>query len=270
METVINTKHLEHFVKLALYSCYVKDERPVSLLITAQVESGKTEIIRKAAILKGILYISDTTAYGLQKHYIEDISSGKIRTILIPDLITPLSRQHDTVQTFIAFLNGLIEEGIAKISTYVTHIELKTPVRCNLITCIAKEHLSDDRRYRWSKVGFLSRVIPVSYAYSPSTVYKIMRSIALREYHEETDFFDLKFPEFDTEVSLPEPIALQIQSLVPHIHKAEELYGFRLQKQIQTLCMASALMDQRDVVTPIDFEIVSKLSDYINLNYTQV
>jgi len=267
---IINTQQLEYLIKLALFSSYVENERPVSLLISAKVESGKTEILKKAIICKGVLYINDLTAYGIQHKYLDDICNGKIRTIIIPDLIVPLSRQHDTVQTLISFLNSLIEEGVAKISTYLTSIELKYPVRCNIITSIAKEHLTDDRRYRWAKVGFLSRVIPVTYEYGPSTIYQIMRSIALREYQHDTGFNDLKFPSQDVKIYLPEELATQIQGLVPHIRKAEELYGFRLQKQIQTLCMANALMAGRDIVEDIDFAIVSKLADYINFNYKQI
>ena len=103
-EEMIATKDLERIIQLALYSAYVKDERPVSILISSRVESGKTEILRKSSHLDGILYIADATAYGIQKEYLDQIATGKIRTIVIPDLITPLSRSSDTVETFIAFL----------------------------------------------------------------------------------------------------------------------------------------------------------------------
>ena len=105
---MIKTGELEHIVKLAIFSSYIADERPVSILISARVESGKTELLQKAKQCDGILYLNDVTAYGLQKHYLTPISEGAIRTVIIPDLITPLSRSGDTVETFIAFLNMIL------------------------------------------------------------------------------------------------------------------------------------------------------------------
>jgi DNA replication initiation complex subunit (GINS family) len=50
----------------------------------------------------------------------------------------------------------------------------------------------------------------------------------------------------------------------------EKIYGFRLQKQIQRLAMASALKNGRERVTPEDVELIQELSNYINLNYNQI
>jgi len=271
-EEMIATKDLERIIQLALYSAYVKDERPVSILISSRVESGKTEILRKSSHLDGILYIADATAYGIQKEYLDQIATGKIRTIVIPDLITPLSRSSDTVETFIAFLNGLIEEGIVEIQTYATSIKLTVPARCNIITSIAKEHLFD-QRHRWTKVGFLSRVVPVSYSYGASTIYDIMDSIANKGYHSEQPF-SLNFPEESIDIKLPVEIANRIMALVPNVidreNFAEKLYGFRLQKQLQTLCMASALQRGKETVTEEDFNKVKRLSDFFNLSFRQI
>ena len=269
---MIHTKQLEHLVKLAILSAYVEGERPVSLLISARVESGKTEIVRKSISVNKILYLSDVTAYGLQKEYLDDLCNGKYRTIVIPDLITPLSRSPFTVDTFIAFLNGLIEEGVARIATYAMQIELTKPVRCNIITCIAKEHL-EGAHYRWSKVGFLSRVIPVSYSYSPSTVQKILNSVISGDYHDEP-MYSLRLPKEDKDIGLPVRIGEQVVQLtlamVAGSRKAGEVYGFRLEKQLITLCKASALFRGRDCVDEVDFDIISALSGFINLDYKQI
>lgn len=266
---MIGTEQLEEFVRLALLSSYIKDERPVSLLIASRVESGKTEVVSKAAVCQGVLYISDLTAWGLQKKYLQKIADKEIRTIVIPDLIAPLSKRTSTVETFTAFLSMLTEEGAVEIQTYAIDRTFKQPVRCNVITCIAKEFLSD-RRYRWAKAGFLSRVLPVSYAYAPSKVYEIARSIADRDYHDESTFADLEFPDDDVTIGLPKDIAHEVASLVPYLVDAEKLYGFRLQKQLQTLCMANALYEGRDEVTRGDLDKIKELSNYVNLRYREI
>lgn len=270
---MLKTKQLEHLLKLALLSAYIKGERSVSVLVSARVESGKTELIKKADIGSdnGVLYLNDVTAYGLQRKYLQQITDGSLKTIIIPDFITPLSKGSDTVETFISFLNGLIEEGVAEVQTYAMSLKITRPggARCNIITSIAKEHLGD-HRHRWTKVGFLSRVIPISYEYGSSSIYDIMQSIANREYRSETNFKDLVFPKEEIEVELPSAIALRIASLTPQIIDAEKLYGFRLQKQLQTLTMANAIFNGRDIVEEVDFEIIKQLSDYINLKYRQI
>ena len=270
---MIGTEDLELLLKLALTSAYIKDERPVSILICATVESGKTELLRKTMHCDGVLYLADCTAYGIQKGYLREIKDGKIRTIIIPDLITPLSRGADTVETFVSFLNGLIEEGIAEVQTYAMSVKLELPARCNIITSIAKEHLFD-QRHRWGKIGFLSRVVPVSYGYGASTVYDIMQSIANRDYHHETSFTSLKLPKTSIEIKLPKEIAQKIADLASVVidqgKKAFTAYGFRLQKQLQTLCMANALYNNRDIVTIDDFNTIKNLSNFMNLNFKQV
>lgn len=272
---MLRTEQLEHILKLALLTPYIKGERPVSLLIAARVESGKTELIKKAdvGVDNGVVYLNDVTAWGIQNKYLDKIVSGEIKTIVIPDLITPLSRSSDTVETLISFLNGLIEEGVCELQTFARSISLSMPARCNLITCIAKEFL-EDRRHRWTKVGFMSRVIPVSYEYGASSIYAIMQSIARREYRNEENFSNLNFPDEPIEINLPEEIALKIASYAPQIvdagHFAHALYGFRLQKQLQTLCMANTLLEGRETTNDFDFDTIVTLGDFMNFNYRQI
>jgi len=271
---MIKTQDLEHLLKLALLSPYIKNERPVSVLISARVESGKTELLQKADGLKGVIYLNDATAYGIQKNYLAGIADGSIKTLVMPDLITPLSRAPDTVETFVTFLNGLIEEGIVRMQTYATDISYETPARCNIITSISKEHLFD-QRHRWSKIGFISRVLPVSYEYASSTVYDIQQSISNKEYQKELKYTDLVLPGGgDVDITLPKGIAQQLASLAPMVidqgHFADKLYGFRLQKQLQTLTMANALFYDRNTANQEDFDKIKYLSDFINLKFKQV
>jgi hypothetical protein len=53
---------LERTVQATLYSACVKDERPLSLLIVAKPESGKTLVLKKYRENKGIVYLTDCTA----------------------------------------------------------------------------------------------------------------------------------------------------------------------------------------------------------------
>jgi hypothetical protein len=80
--------------KLTAYTAYVKTvPKPNSLIMIAQPESGKTEVMKKFAINKNMAYLSDVTAFGIQRDYLSKIEAGEIRHIIIPDLLKPLSRK---------------------------------------------------------------------------------------------------------------------------------------------------------------------------------
>jgi len=91
--------HLESFLVQCLQSFLLrnKDEKPLSLLIVAKPESGKTLVLKKYRENKGIVYLTDCTAYGLTRDILPKVISGEIRHILIADLITPLSKSAKTI-----------------------------------------------------------------------------------------------------------------------------------------------------------------------------
>lgn len=266
---MIGTDELEYLVKTALYSSCLKNERPVSLLISARVESGKTEIVTKFRDNHGILFMSDLTAWGIQKHYLKRLTSGDIKYIIIPDILVPLSRSGDTVNSLIGFLNSLIEEGVKEISTYAMHFALPTPVRCGLITTITRDDLLGNRRKRWTSIGFMSRMLPVTYDYHAKTVMDILGSICDHEYYQDASI-KLNLPTAPVQVYLDPAFSERMQGIALQLVDAEELYGFRMQKHLQRLMMAHAVMKGRTTVSDEDFKMIKEMTKYINLSYTKV
>ena len=153
--TLVNLEPLQKMIEATLITPYLKNEKPTSLLIVALPESGKTTTMKQYRQNKGIEYLSDCTAYGITQEVLPQILKGEIKTIMLPDIITPLSKQTKTRQGFTAFLNNLIEEGVAKIATYSTQWN-QGDVNCNVITSVTSEELKD-ARHGWAKMGFLSR-----------------------------------------------------------------------------------------------------------------
>lgn len=168
---LIKIEPLKKMIECALISPYIKNEKPISLLIVAKAESGKSSVMKQYRENQGVAYLTDCTAYGITRDILPKIVSGEIKTLMIPDLITPLSKQTKTRQSFIAFLNNLIEEGVAKIATYST--VWNKDVKANAITAVTDEALRD-ARHSWAKMGFLSRFIVFSYSYSISNVTRIL------------------------------------------------------------------------------------------------
>jgi SAM-dependent methyltransferase len=106
---------------------------------------GKTSVMKEYRTNKGILYLTDCTAYGIEQNYLHRIAQGEIKTLMIPDLLTPLAKQTKTRRTFVAFLNSLIEDGIAGIATGVMVWTKDTDASVNVITSVTSQALRDAR-----------------------------------------------------------------------------------------------------------------------------
>lgn len=275
---MIKLDKVTNLLELVFYSAYIEGEQPISALVTAPPEAGKTENVMRFADNGGIRVLTDCTAYGIMRDYADPIRERKVRHLVIPDLVRPLSRGKDTVHGLVAFLNSLVEEGVISVSTYAETIGVPkdgekqdAPVKCGLVATLAREVLTDGR-HGWAKMGFMSRLVPISYDYSIQTQREIQKSIAKREYVGSTPI-TLDLPEKDVAVALKEHEANQLLTLTALIAPSlggtggVKPYGFRLQKHIQRLAMASAIKHKREVVTMEDVDFLNELSTCMNLDY---
>ena len=267
---MIGLEELEMLINIALFTGWIKDERPVSLLIIAKPESGKTELVRKARRVKGVLYLTDATAWGIIDKHWDEIEARIIRHIIFADITVPLGKSAETRKVLTRFLSALIEEGVVELQSYVTtRVTTVENLRCGLIATITPDAL-EDQRAGWRKFGFMSRLLPVSYSYTVDTIGKIYQSILDHQYRQEKPV-DPKLPNTDVAVYLPRQFAEAIKPYSMLAAQAEELYGFRIQKQFQTLMMGAALFNGRQTVTEDDYDLIVKLiPKYFNTNCNPV
>ena len=266
MPKLVQLDALERTVEATLYSAYVKDEKPLSLLIVAKPESAKTLVLKKYRENKGIVYLTDCTAYGLTRDILPKIVSGEIKHILIADLITPLSKSTKTRQSLVAFLNNLIEEGVAKMTSYATIWEKE--VRCGLITAVTDEALKDGR-HEWAKMGFLSRMFIFSYSYPISVVYRIFDSL-IEDKSGIDERIKLRFPSQPKDVILPNSIAKKLVPISMKIGESMKLYGFRFFLNTKTMLKSLALLNGNTIVTNKEFEEFLELSRYLNCQFNPI
>lgn len=262
---MIGTEKLELIVELTLWSGCLQNERPLSLLIIAKPESGKSQLVLKyKENSPGVITITDCTAWGIQKNFLNEMKDRQIHHIIIPDLITPLSRQPATVSTFIAFFNNLIEEGVVEVHTFAQDFKVEG-LNVGIISTITPLVLNDSR-HKWTRIGFLSRMLPVTFKYSQETAQNILHSITRREYHKDGPKV-LNLPQEKQEVDLTQKIANKMLPLTSKfnesLNKAERLYGFRHQKQLQVLLQAHAVMHGRNRVTLEDVDAVKSIVSLI-------
>jgi hypothetical protein len=260
-DSLIQLEPLKKIVECALTSPFIVNEKPLSLLIVAKPESGKTSVMKLYRQNKSVVYVSDCTAYGITRDILPKIVSGEVRTIVIPDLLTPLSKSTKTRQSFVAFLNNLIEEGVAKITTYSTVWDKEA--RANVITAVTDEAL-DDARHEWAKMGFLSRFIVFSYSYSMSTVTEIMNRYSQRGLG--TCDLTLSLPSKEVDVELSEEIADRLNPIAMRIGEQFRLYGIRAKINLRSLLKTLALRNGHKKVIDQDFKELLELADYMNFD----
>ena len=279
---MIETKPLEDIISLAMWSAYLEDDQPQSLIILCEVEGGKSALTSQFADNDGVVFPHDVTAYGILKAYRKKLEAGTIKHFIFPEFVFPLARQKETVHTLLAFLNGLMEEGIREIQTYATSLTFSRPIKAGVIACLAADEFEWRKSY-WVSIGFLSRFLPVSYSYSESVIEGIFQSI----FNSEKDTRKIEWQFRNGKIHLPPSIARQLRPLAK---KADEdmrkrkvakgndateeertkLAGFRAQKSYQRLIKALALNRGKDEVDEDDLAKIIELSRYINLKYNKI
>lgn len=260
MNTLVNTALLDKIIECAILSPYIQGEHPISLLIVAKPESGKTSSLKRYIDTQGVIYLTDITAYSLQTQIFPQLKEGKIKTLIIGDLITQIAKQTKTRQTFIGAVNYLVEEGAVEIHHY--GMDWKGEVKANLITAVTDQELRD-ARHGWAKMGFLSRFIIFAYSYDEATINRIMKRYSTGGIDQSKAI--LKPPKKEINIELPPEIADRLDPIAREVGKQLEIYGIRSKINFRGLLKALALRNQKALVTEAEYDEFAELADYMNI-----
>lgn len=258
---------LRDAVELTLISGQLEDDQPGSLLIAAEVEEGKTHLVSQYAQLTSAAYLADATAYGIIKEYQSQLLKGTLSHVIFPELIRPLARQKETASSLVAFLAELMEEGVKEIQTFATSFKLPKPVKAGVVARIAKGNLTNRVRY-WNETGFLSRFLVLSYSYSDATADKVRKAITPRLPPSSRSFALPPRGLIKLPTELGDHLAEQAIGLAQGLYAP--LHGFRMQKHLQRLAMASALRAGRKEVNASDIARLDHIAKFVNLDYLPV
>jgi len=256
------TKPIVEILKRVVASGFVKNARPISCLIVAPVGAGKTFSLRKFVMNDNILALSDITPYGLAK-LLPEIRAKGVKHLIIFDLVEPMSRNRAIVNSLIGFLNSLIEEGIFRIST--GFIEIKEPIQLGLITSTTKKELMDKRR-GWLGIGFISRMLPITFDYTSVDVIQILEDLAEQQI-EDVKYEKLKLKE--KPIKENKEIAKQLIPYAQAIDEGmpEKPLPFRRLNQLRILLMANALLNNRTETTEEDLNWFKSVARWINFKF---
>jgi len=259
---------LHKAIKYCLWTAWVEDEKPVSLIIIGNPEVGKTSAIEKFKENNGIVYFNDVTPWGLTKELYKYRDLGKpINHIMIPDFLNILSKSQTSAKAMIQFLNSGIEEGLDRIQTFGITIDIPK-LQFGIITAITTQAFKM-RRNHWNNIGFGSRMIPFSYKYSIADAQEIIKSIFEQVYHNEKKS-SLNFPDEKQKVELNPKLAEMMHPYTQRLASSEKLYGFRHQKQMQVLLKAIALSKKKNKVDKKDVKELQIIAEYFNLEFNML
>ena len=262
---------VDRVVACTLLTGWIKDERPVNLLIVAPPSAGKTHTILSYITCKGVVHLSEFTPYGFMRDYYNDFKNGRYRFILISDLGVALGNAL-TRGTVISFLLDLIEHGVINISKYWKEGEkfgfTPVEVKVGMIAASTMGFISDKRKKWLYATGFLDRFLYLSYSYDKELLDVIYER--LFEGRPKLTFKQLPIPDGDVEVRYPPSLGKRLRPLIEHIANKQGSYGIRLINHSRALLKANALLNGRDEVTEDDVADVWAYLTYMNLGLTPI
>lgn len=244
-------------VRTAIWTGRVGDSRPVSVLLIAEQESAKTECLKHFAGTKTLKYISDITSKGLIS-YKNDITSGKMRHIVIMDLVRILSHGKGVSDRLVQTLSSLMEEGEGEtadgggISSWGSDF----PRLGALMSVTPSFHRG--KAGAWRKTGFMTRFLPVRFSYSDKTVKLIHKNISLGS--GLPDPRPIQMPSLAQMVGMEKRHADMISEIAQRLGTQNEVYGFRFHRVLRTLAKARALQEGRGSVNAKDVEQINEWS----------
>jgi hypothetical protein len=252
---VIAIEELRELVRTIIYTSYVDGEKPVSCIFVADKGSGKSEILNKFKMFDNLAYFTDITYVGL----IDLLERNEnIQHIVIPDFLKIVMKKKSTSENIISCLNALMEEGLGKISFFNKTYDFKDR-RCGLLTATTSDSFLKNQK-QWDSIGFISRMLVVSYSYSNGTKADIFDYIFNRKYLKEK-LTKEKMPKKKSKIILPLDLAKQLK---------DKDTDFRKQKQLQVLSMARALVHGRKEVIQKDINEVNSMKKFINLLFHEI
>jgi len=252
---------VHEIVKTVILSGRVIQDAPVSMLLIAAPERGKTSIAL-AQPCKAVFALTDVTGKGIQ---LLCQQSKEITHFVINDMVAVMSHRATVNHFTLSMLNAMTEEGIQAVA-YPSGIQGFQNGKRGIIACLTLDLVRDGRCW-WNKTGFATRMLPFAYEHSTELQVKIKAAIVSGQYERKREAQELLIPEQPVHVNLSRDFALKIQRLADY--KSNQLgkeIGYRRGKQFRSLARAHALMrgTKKAVVKTPDFAFLERISEYIS------
>jgi hypothetical protein len=272
MAQLIGTQLLEMAIKATIATGRVEnsDSGPLSMLLIAAPESGKTSLVDITC--KTTKTFADITGRGIADTL---KSNQEITHIVILDLVAIMSHKQTVNQYTFAILNAMTEEGLSTIA-YPGSTETFAKGKRGLIACLTLGLAKDGRNW-WNKTGFTSRMLPLCFEHSATLVMKIKEAITAghaQSARPTSGSGELWLPDHPVTVLLPNGPSREIMHLATgvsaqlneYMEMSEKEKGYRRLKQFRALAKGHALLrnPKKPVVGKEEIEFLKQLFPYVS------
>lgn len=258
-KVLIGLERVTEFIKIILASGLLKNEKPLSIILKADVSSGKTTAIKQFKDNKTIEIITDLTAWGIITKYQGKLRNQEIKHFIVPDFLNALSRRKTTTEPLLTFINASCEDGLFPSKTFGCEIqEYIEPF--GWILCLTNEGY-EIKKKKLIGMGFENRFFIVSHKYSQETIDKILTNII------DEDIFtipNIKISDYSKrKIKGDKVIFRKLETYSKLLVKEGASEILRIQRKLQTFLKASALLRKDDKVTEKDLNKLEELIDLI-------
>jgi hypothetical protein len=257
-ETFIRLEPIIEILQAAIWTGKIADERPVSIMLVAKQESCKTECLKYFNGTPTLRYMSDLTARGLNP-YRQDIEGGKLRHLVLLDLVRILSHGRGVSDRTIQSIASLMEEGESETSDAGGTNRWENFPRIGCLMGITPE-VFNSKRGKWRGTGFLTRFIPVNFEYSENTKHSVHMAIA--NGHKLPLPHPVTMPAHECAIVIPPKHSLSLVKRSEELGRSMKTYGFRYQRALRALAKANARIGGRGEVNEMDISKVIIWSEF--------
>jgi hypothetical protein len=245
-------------LRAAIWTGRLSDEKAVSVMLIAEQESAKTEMLKFFRNTSTLAYISDLTSRGLSKHK-DAIERGRIRHLVLLDLVRIISHARSVQERTFQLLAALMEEGESETLDAGGSVTWEGFPRIGALMALTPKFFHS-KRGRWRETGFLTRFLPISFAYSERTAHEIHLAIAAG--HQLPGPHPEPLPEQNCQISIANQHALTLSRRSEELGKEMQSYGFRYQRGLRALAKAQARISGRGAVNDQDIGKVLSWSQF--------
>lgn len=259
---LIGIDKVREFVTSVILTGRVKHKEPVSAMIIAEPERGKTSVVLENSAMSAVV-LTDVTGKGLQ---LLCAMNETVSHFIINDLLVVMAHSHRTREYFFTMLNAMLEEGVRAIASPAGITASPNKGRRGFIGCTTSNNSKDNRMW-WHKRGIARRILPFHYEYSQDLVLRIKMNVDKENESAFSPLSVLKIPEAHIEVTIPETETKEIRRIADLRAAKLGQLGISLLKNYRNLARGHALLRSWKnpvKVTVEDVEFLKRIDPYVD------
>lgn len=260
MAELIGVDKLREFFETIILTGRVKDLEPVSAMIIADPERGKTSVVVEKNC-EAFRVLTDLTGKGIQWLCQMD---HKCTHLVVNDMVTIMAHGRTTRDYFLSMLIAMTEEGVRAVAG-PQGLETVNKGRRGFVGCITSSQAKDNRSW-WYKRGLSRRMVPFHFDYSADLILNIKARIDNGHGANFVSNEVFTIPEKNIPVQIPEQMATKIRTISDFRAKKLGQLGISLLKNYRGMAQGHALLRsfKNPIVNEQDVEFLIRIDPYVD------